>query len=183
MPHRKTALFDLDGTLVDSDAALIAPFHALGVDPDRIPPLGLPVGEACSYAGITLEDYLRRYDDSMVVAFPGVAELLAQLDRWAVCSNKARASGVAELSRLGWEPEVALFSEDFDGRPKRLEPALDRLGLSPTDAIFVGDTAHDRTMAASAGVPFALAGWNARAVAKPGDLVLRHPTEVLDLLT
>ena len=53
MPHRKTALFDLDGTLVDSDAALIAPFHALGIDPDRIPPLGLPAGEACTYAGIT----------------------------------------------------------------------------------------------------------------------------------
>ena len=29
-------VFDLDGTLLDSDAALVAPFVALGVPPERI---------------------------------------------------------------------------------------------------------------------------------------------------
>ena len=29
----------------------------------------------------------------------------------------------------------------------------------------------------------ALAGWNPRVVAEPGDLLLRHPAEVLELLS
>ena len=177
-----TALFDLDGTLVDSDAALMAPFAALGVPRERLPALGLPLGEACSHAGVSVEDYLERYDDRLVVPFAGVPDMLAALDRWAVCSNKAQVSGRAELSRLGWQPALALFSEDFDGRPKTLEPALTALELAPEQVVFVGDTAHDRTCAADARVRFALAGWNPRASAEPGDIVLARPADVLDLI-
>ncbi|MGH9275970.1 MAG: HAD family hydrolase [Acidimicrobiales bacterium] len=177
-----TALFDLDGTLVDSDAALLAPFSALAVPSERVPPLGLPLGEACELAGVTVDDYLERYDGTVVEPFPGVEELLARLPRWAVCSNKARDSGRQELHRLGWAPELALFSEDFDGRPKTLQPVLDVLGLTADEVLFVGDTAHDRSCAAAAGVPFALAGWNPRVQREPGDVVLLHPAEVLDLL-
>ena len=75
-----------------------------------------------------------------------------------------------------------MFSEDFGQRPKVLPPVLDALGLTPEDVVFIGDTAHDRSCAAAVGVTFALAGWNPRVVAEPGDVVLRHPTEVLDLL-
>lgn len=182
MTSPRTAVFDLDGTLVDSDAALMAPFSALGVDPDRIPTLGLPLGEACARAGISVPDYMAHYDDSIVVAFDGVDEMLSQLDRWAVCSNKTRASGVAELARLGWEPELTMFSEDFGGLPKRLEPVLERMGLAPAEVVFVGDTDHDRSSAAAAGVEFALAGWNARATSEPGDVVLTTPADVLTLL-
>jgi phosphoglycolate phosphatase-like HAD superfamily hydrolase len=176
------ALFDLDGTLVDSDAALLAPFTLLGVTRERIPPLGLPLGEACELAGVRVEDYLARYDTTAVEAFPGVAALLAALPRWAGCSNKARASGRRELDRLGWTPELAMFSEDFGGRPKVLQPVLDALGLQPDEVVFIGDTGHDRSCAAAACVPFALAGWNPRVVAEPDDVVLRHPADVLDLL-
>jgi phosphoglycolate phosphatase-like HAD superfamily hydrolase len=174
-------IFDLDGTLVDSDAALRAPFEALGVDPSTVP-LGLPLVVACDLAGIQVDDYLAAYDSSSVRPFPGVDELLGQLDRWAVCSNKARASGRAELSRLGWKPEVALFSDDFAGRPKELDPVLDELGLAAGDVVFIGDTDHDRQSARAAGVPFALAGWNPRPEPEHGDIVLRHPLEVLALL-
>jgi phosphoglycolate phosphatase len=171
-------IFDFDGTLVDSDAALQAPFAALGVDPGSIP-LGLPAEAACALAGITLEAYLAAYDTDLVEPFPGVEELLAGLDRWALCSNKARDSGVRELDRLGWSPTVARFTEDFGGGPKALAPVLEALGIAPGDALYVGDTDHDRTCARDAGVAFALAGWNRRAAPMPGDLVLTRPAEVL----
>lgn len=174
-------LFDFDGTLVDSDAALLAPFAARGVDPASVP-LGLPAAEACELAGISLDDYLAHYDESAVQPFPGVEELVAGLQRWGLCSNKARPSGIAELTRLRWAPTVALFSDDFNGAPKRLEPLLDALGTAATEAIYLGDTDHDRTAAATAGVRFALAGWNPRAVPERGDLVLRQPVDLLDLL-
>ncbi len=176
-----TALFDFDGTLLDSDAALLAPFVALGVDPTSVP-LGLPLVEACARSGIRVEDYLARYDESAAQPFAGVQDLVTSLDRWGLCSNKARASGMAELARLGWSPTVALFSDDFDGAPKRLEPALNALGIGASDGIYLGDTDHDRSAAAAAGVRFAFAGWNARATPDPGDLVLRHPTDLLHLL-
>ena len=180
----RLAVFDLDGTLLDSDAALLAPFAALGVDPATVP-LGLPAAAACELAGITLDDYVAHYDTTAVVPFPGVDELLAQLDRWALASNKTSASGRAELARLGWSPEVARFSEDFGGAEKSLDPVLAALGVVPTDVVYVGDTDHDRACAARAGTRFALAGWNprARVGALAADLVLDHPLEVLDLLT
>lgn len=179
----RLAVFDLDGTLLDSDAALLAPFAALGVDPSTVP-LGLPAAEACELAGITLDDYVAHYDTTSVAPFPGVEGLLAQLDRWGLASNKTRSSGQAELDRLGWAPEIARFSEDFDGAEKSLEPVLAALGVPPTDVVYVGDTDHDRACAARAGTRFALAGWNPRARlgALADDLVLDHPHQVLDLI-
>jgi phosphoglycolate phosphatase len=180
----RVALFDFDGTLVDSDRALTLPFEQLGVPEDRRPPLGLPLVEACRRAGITLDAYLERYDPSAAQPFDGVTELIRSLDRWGLASNKQRASGRHELERLGWAPEAAFFSDDFGGKEKELGPLLAALGLEPEEAVFVGDTHHDRTCAAAVGVPFALAGWNRRAreSAAADDLVLRHPREVLDLL-
>ncbi|HEX4867049.1 MAG TPA: HAD hydrolase-like protein [Acidimicrobiales bacterium] len=181
----RVALFDFDGTLVDSDRALTRPFEELGVPEDRRPPLGLPLVEACRQAGITVEDYLERYDPSAAQPFDGITELVHALGRWGVASNKQRASGHRELERLGWAPSAAFFSDDFGGREKELVPLLAALDLAPEGAVFIGDTHHDRACAAAVGVPFALAGWNrrARGSAAADDLVLTHPSEVLDLLS
>ncbi len=173
-------IFDLDGTLLDSDAALIEPFLALGVRRDQIS-FGHVVGEECERLGIDLDAYVARYDTDAALPFPGVGDLVAGLGRWGVCSNKHPVSGRAELDRLGWRPEVALFTDAFDG-PKQLGPVLDRLDLAPSQVLFVGDTAHDRRCAAEAGVAFAIAAWNPRAEPAAGDIVLRTPGAVLDHL-
>lgn len=177
---RLLPVFDLDGTLLDSDEALVAAFVALGIARDTIS-FGHVIGDECARLGIALVDYVDRYDTTIVQPFPGVAAVVAQLDRWAVCSNKHPVSGHAELARLGWTPEVVLFTDAFNG-PKRLEPVLDRLAATGQDVIFIGDTAHDRACAKAAGARFALAGWNPRALPAPGDVVLRTPADLLPLL-
>jgi len=171
-------VFDLDGTLLDSDEALTAPFVSLGVPRESIT-FGHVVGDECARLGLELHDYLDRYDVAAAQPFPGVPALLDRLPRWSVCSNKHPRSGRAELARLAWTPERALFADAFDGGPKRLEPLLDHLGLGGGEVVFVGDTAHDRSVAASVGAVFALAGWNPRAEQVPGDVVLEHPHDLL----
>jgi HAD superfamily hydrolase (TIGR01549 family) len=170
-------VFDLDGTLLDSDAALVSPFVALGVPPEQIT-FGHTLAAECERLGIEVADYLAHYDDALALAFPGVDELVARLGRWAVCSNKHPRAGKAELERLGWQPDVAMFADSFDG-PKHLGPVLDAIGLRPDEVIFVGDTDHDRRCARDVGCDFALAGWNPRASAVVGDLVLGRPLDLL----
>ena len=124
MASPTVAVFDLDGTLLDSDAALVAPFVALGVrlGGHRPGPVRWPTSAPASAS--RSRSYVAAYDTEVVQPFPGAAELVAGLDRWAVCSNKHQDSGRAELARLGWQPEVALFTDAFDG-PKALAPVLD----------------------------------------------------------
>ena len=173
-------VFDLDGTLLDSDEALIAPFIASGVARDDIT-FGHLLVEECARLGIEMEDYLNAYDVTQAMPYAGVESMLARLPRWAVASNKVRSAGRAELARLGWEPEAALFAEDFGGA-KRLGPVLGALDVGTDQVLFVGDTAHDRACAAELAVRFALAAWNPRAEAAGGDVVLREPSDLLDLL-
>jgi phosphoglycolate phosphatase-like HAD superfamily hydrolase len=175
-------IFDLDGTLLDSDDALIEPFVVLGVPREDVR-FGQPLDVECARLGLEPADYLAAYDVTIAPPYPGVTELLARLDRWAVCSNKRGDAARAELARLGWTPEVALYTEDFGGN-KRVGPVLDALGLDATDAVFVGDTEHDHRCATEAGVAFALAGWNPRARqhAPLADVVLEQPADLLELL-
>jgi len=171
-------IFDFDGTLVDSDEALAAPFVALGVPRAEVT-FGHVFEDECRRLGIDVADYLALYDPSAAKPFPGVDDVIARLDRWALCSNKNGADGRAELARFGWTPDVALFSDAFGGGPKQLGPVLDALSVEPAEVVFVGDTAHDRACARAVGCRFALAGWNARAVPEPGDTVLAQPADLL----
>jgi HAD superfamily hydrolase (TIGR01549 family) len=171
-------VFDLDGTLLDSDAALLAAFVALGVDAADVT-FGHVVADECARLGLAFDDYVEAYDVAAAQPFAGVPEVVADLDRWAVVSNKHGETGRAELRRLGWQPEVALFADAFGGDAKRLGPALDALGVGPGDIVFVGDTGHDRSCARVVGCPFLLAGWNPRAEPAPGDVVLDAPGQIV----
>ena len=174
------AVFDLDGTLVDTDLALIEPFLRLGVPRNEIV-LGRLLEDECARLGVDVDDYLGLYDPTAVEPFPGVDELLAVLPRWAVASHKVGDVGRAELAHLGWRPAASMFAEDFGGGHKELAPLLEMLGARASEVVFVGDTAHDRVCARDAGAVFALAGWNRRTVAEEGDVVLQTPADLLAL--
>jgi HAD superfamily hydrolase (TIGR01549 family) len=176
----KVAIFDLDGTLLDSDRALVNAFVRCGIPADDVT-FGHVITDECERLGIPLDDYIAAYDASDVAPFDGIDDLVTSLDRWAVASHKDRAMGRRELRALGWSPEVALFAQDFGGA-KQLALVLGGLGLGRDDVLFVGDTAHDRLAADDAGIRFVVAGWNARADVRDGDVVAHRPSDVLSLL-
>jgi phosphoglycolate phosphatase-like HAD superfamily hydrolase len=168
--------------MVDSDAALVAPFIALGVERDEIS-FGHAIADECQRLGISMEAYVDAYDEDVVVAFPGIDEVVGRLGRWALCSNKHPTSGVAELNRLGWEPEVALFADHFQWAHKALRPVLEAMDLAAEDVVMVGDSAGDVHCADEVGCAFVWAGWNPRvADSSPPGRILADPAELLDLV-
>ena len=180
----RVVVFDLDGTLLDSDEALAQPFIDLGVPRDEIT-FGPLLERECARLGIEVDDYLLRYDTSSAQPYDGVCEMLASLDSWAICSNKHCSSGRAELARLGWKPDVATFSADYEGGTKLLRPVLDALGVTGTQLLFVGDTVHDLRCARDVGAEFGFAGWNPRVASSDlGDArVFPAPGSILELIS
>lgn len=176
----RVPVFDLDGTLLDSDEALVAPFVALGVPAERVG-FGMTLAAACDELGVSIDDYLHHYRADAVRPFPGIEAMISRLDRWAVFSNKLAAAGEEDLRRLGWQPEVARFVEP-SGEGKSLGPVLAALGLPATDIVCIGDSEHDRECAREVDATFALAGWNPRATPVEGDIVLTEPADLLAVL-
>ncbi len=174
-------VFDFDGTLVDSDEALVVAFEQLGVERSTVT-FGHAIGEELDRLGLALDDYAEAYDVEVVRAFDGVDRVIPQLGRWAVCSNKHPVSATAELTRLGWHPEVALFAEDFHWAHKSVAPILDLLGLTADRVAVVGDSEGDLRCALEVGCDMYWAGWNPRVPDDPEvGTVLSRPAQLLEL--
>lgn len=203
------ALFDFDGTLADSFAAITASanhvrqsygLHPLseaevrghvgyGLDTlmaDLVP--HAPVGEAVGR-------YREHHARTMVAEtrlMPGVAETVRRLAarglKLAVCSNK-RVEFTRELvSALGLGDHFAhvLGPDDVQGRskpdPAMLLEGLARLEVSARDAVYVGDMVVDVQTARAAGVAVWLVPTGTTADDEPADRVLASFAELLELL-
>ena len=170
-------LFDLDGTLVDSGAIILASFqHAARTVLDR----EVPAGEILARVGGTsLREQMRaidpeRVDDLVSVyrehnaplaetleAFEGILEVVEKLHdegrRLGVVTAKRRESLDLALARIPLEPylDVIVASEDTDRHkpdPDPLLEALRRLRAMPDEAAYVGDSPFDVRAAEAAGM-------------------------------
>lgn len=174
-------LFDLDGTLTDSEgqvaAAIAATLRTFGhtVTADQAiavlgPPLR-PMLEALT--GETLSDadeqamrteYLRHYHATLgqVRPLPGAVTLLDALAAagvpLAVVTNKREDSAHDQVAAMGWAERFAtVIGADTAAAAKPApDPALEalrRLGLSAPEVAFVGDMEADMACARAAGIP------------------------------
>jgi HAD superfamily hydrolase (TIGR01509 family) len=188
-------LFDWDGTLVDTAAALLATWHevteaTLG---RRFPSTAAERAWAFSRRGA--ESFPQLSDDPAVVAaliagftpayrrhsgavtaFSGVPDLLAQLRsagfRTGVITSKSADRFALDAARTGLDGgwDVVVCAEDVvRGKPdpESVETALRRLGAEPGGAVVVGDSPADMAAAAAAGTRAVGVAWG---ISSPAEL-------------
>jgi len=182
----RAALFDLDGTLLDTAPDLAAALNALLREQQR-PPLELAVirphvssGAVAvvrvGFPGVSAEAFeiLRRrflelYGAAVSVhtrLFPGFEAVLATLEAqglpWGIVTNKAQWLTEPLLIDLGLHSRAAcvLSGDTLPERkphPRPLLVAAERIGVAPADCVFVGDALRDVQAARAAGmVPLAV---------------------------
>ncbi|MFZ0530175.1 MAG: HAD-IA family hydrolase [Propionicimonas sp.] len=204
IPTWPVAVFDLDGTVVNTIPLIIASYeHALasvlGVRPDP--------AEARSWIGEPLYSaFARRYPeratelvDSYVTwnaanlhrlleTFPGMAELIIDLSAagvlTGVATSKRRVSAENTVKAAGLDGSLAVTvamedteSHKPDARPLLL--ALERLGATAESAVYVGDAVVDVRAAQAAGMDVIAVTWGA---GERADLVAAGPTAIADSL-
>lgn len=181
--RRKTLVFDLDGTLVDSAPDIAAAVNALFAElalPEvelalirRMIGDGAPVllERALAHVGAThtAADLMPRfsvhYGDNAVrltTVYPAVVETLTHLRslgcRLGVCTNKPIGPTRAVLAALGLGSliEAVVGGDSLPQRKPAPEPLLAvirALDGTPDDAVLIGDSAVDLACAEAAGVP------------------------------
>lgn len=178
----RLAVFDVDGTLVDSQGhilgAMAAAFAAVGAAlPAREAVLGivglsLPVAVATLAPGIAPEDRLRlveAYKDHFAdlrrqgatPVFPGAAALLARLAArddllLGIATGKSRRGLMHLLEETGWRGHFVTL-QMADDHPSKPDPSMLRAALAETGvargmAVMIGDTDYDIAMGRAAGV-------------------------------
>lgn len=173
-------IFDWDGTLADSTGAIVeamqsaAPACGLPVPTEEsvldIIGLGLPEAIYRVWPGIdstqmlALREYYSKHYIQLTRQearlFPGVVETLQQLrgaeHRLAVATGKSRAGLNRAFSStgLGEHFETSRCADEGAGKPdpEMLHVILEETGVSPEEAIMVGDTEYDLDMAQRAGM-------------------------------
>ena len=170
----RAVLFDWDGTLVDSAAksyrCYVEVFAVYGIDYDRdtfartyspdwyrtYADVGLP-REAWTEADAR---WLDRYETEPSLLLPGACEALERLAARGIVQGLVSSGDPGRVRReivtLGLAPFFATVvcggeTERRKPDPQPLLVALERLGVAPTQAAYVGDSPEDVMMANAAG--------------------------------
>jgi phosphoglycolate phosphatase len=172
-------VFDWDGTLLDSAAAIVGAINAACSDLGLAPPpeerarhvIGLGLRDALRHAlpelpeeryPVLVERYRHHYlsHDHELQLFDGVAEMIAELAAagflLAVATGKSRLGleRALQQSGLGTYFHASRCADECFSKPhpQMLEELLDELSIGRERALMIGDTTHDLQMANNAGV-------------------------------
>lgn len=193
-------LLDMDGTLVDSDAAVERAWAAWAVEHDVDPSAAVAIAHghpadatvrvllpdlAPAAVGVAAARQLAlQYDDlADVVATAGAARLVRLLDEqalpWAVVTSADRRLARARLGAAGIDPPVLVTAEDVTAGkpdPEGYLAAARALGVPPAHCLVVEDSEPGLLAGRAAGArTAALKGLD-------GDLRLADLGELADLL-
>ena len=206
MKRYKHIIFDIDGTLLDTEEAILRSLQdtlsdMLGEEVPRKEltfALGIPGEAALQTLGITDTKranaqwnlHLRKYKQ-LIRLFDGVPELLKRLKE-AGCSlgivtSKDRKEYATDFLPfgIGGYFDVTICVEDAPRPKPSPDPLLAYLSQAVAKAentLYIGDTNYDRLCAEQAGVDFGYALWgNPRTNVIPAKYTFSEPLEILKL--
>ncbi|WP_394005024.1 phosphoglycolate phosphatase [Luteimonas sp. WGS1318] len=185
------ALFDLDGTLLDSAPDMLATVNRMLGSRGRAPvtlsdirpvvsrgaramaSVAFPELDADGVAALVPE-FLAVYGEELgrhSRPFDGVEAMLAALEaagtRWGIVTNKPEGLAQRILPQLGWQDRCAVLIggdtlAERKPHPLPLLHAAEAIGLAPAACVYVGDDARDIIAARAAGMPSIVALWGYR---------------------
>ncbi|PPA70203.1 pyrophosphatase PpaX [Jeotgalibacillus proteolyticus] len=197
-----TVLFDLDGTLIDTNELIISSFmHVMDhyfpaqyTRNDVLQFMGPPLVESFERINPAkvdeMVDFYRAYNlenhDLLVTGFPKVEEAVKELAerniKMAIVSTKRNDVVIKglKLMKLDHYFDVVVGLDDVKNAKPDPEPlllALKRLNSLPENTIMVGDNHHDIVGGQNAGTKTAGVAWSA----KGRDYLLKYkPDWILD---
>lgn len=200
-PRFPTVLFDLDGTVIDSIALILASYRA-ALSAHAMPEVA--EAEMRTWIGIPLEtpfqrlapegweplvasyrEHMAASHDEGVRATPGIGALISALEGGGAQVGVVTAKG-RELARRGLDLAgleglpLLVAKEDTSAHkpdPAPLRRALELLGAPAQEAVYVGDAATDLAATRAAGIAGIGVTWGAGTRA---DLEAQHPLAVID---
>ena len=207
----KAVLFDLDGTILNTNELIVASFlHTLeGETPrvytreDIIRNFGRTlVDQMREYTGLQdVERYIAKYrefnierHDELIMDFPYVKEVLEALHgaglRLGVVTSKIRRTSLMGLERFGLTPYLeAIVTVEVGVEPKPhgegILKAAALLGVKPEETLMVGDSQYDILAAKHAGTRSAGVAWTAKGedylLGIGPDYMIRDMRELLEI--
>ncbi|QTC40204.1 pyrophosphatase PpaX [Bacillus sp. V3] len=205
MSRITTVLFDLDGTLINTNDLIISSFlHTLNhyypgqyAEQDVLPFMGPPLEE--SFGGLDPEKteemcahyraYNHEHHDELVTEFEGVYETVEALHKQgyklAIVSTKVRDVVLKGLDLMNLRQffDVVITLDEVENakpHPEPIQKALLELGSSPEEAVMVGDNHHDILAGKNAGCLSAGVAWSAKG---RDHLMQYEPDFMLDTMT
>jgi pyrophosphatase PpaX len=186
MPPLQTALFDLDGTLIDSVRLILDSYHhtleqhglPARTDEEWLKGVGTPLQvqfaawrehpEQLEAMIATYREYNLQHHDRMVTVYPGVVEAIREIKaagiQTGLVTSKNRQGALRGLRLVGLEAlmDVLVCADEVANpkpHPEPVEKAVELLGADRSTTVYVGDSVHDMHSGRSAGVRTAAALW------------------------
>ncbi|MNF59414.1 Pyrophosphatase PpaX [compost metagenome] len=203
----RLAIFDWDGTLMDSVGRIVACVQGAARDCGEPVPtaqethqiiglslevgmprlFNLPQGGERAQALIARYRHHYLHDDTPSPLFAGASDLLhhwhAQGIALAVATGKSRRGLDRVLDETGLRPLFAATrgADEANSKPDplMLVQILDELGLAPHQALMIGDSVHDMAMAEALQMPRLGVTWGVHDRAR---LAEHHPVAIVDTM-
>lgn len=187
----RVALFDLDGTLLDSAPDMVATADRMLAARGRAPidpamlrqhvSRGARAMVAATFPELDeagrdalVPEFLQLYREELgrhSALFDGIAEMLQALEddgaRWGIITNKAEYLARDVLAVLEWRVRCAVLVGGDTYAEKKPHPlplleAARQLGVEPGDCVYVGDDERDVVAARAAGMRSIAVTWGYR---------------------